>query len=50
MVIETSALAAENVSTAFETLLNAVAETRASIIGDGRDSKRCLKLNDPTIA
>ena len=48
MFIETSAIAAENVSTAFEELLNAVSEVR-STNHDQRDSKHCLKLNDPEL-
>ena len=44
MFVETSAIAAENDTTAFDELLNAVAETRDNLIGGGghRLSKDCL--------
>ena len=51
MFVETSAFASTNVTTAFETLLNAISETRQRQGGSyGMDkSKACLKLHDPDL-
>ena len=52
MFFETSAFASENVSAAFETLLNNISEVKKRNYANGQivdKSRKCLKLNDPEL-
>ena len=56
MFIETSALAAENVSLAFEELLNSISDIKQQKMNERfadnyqlNESRACLKLNDPEL-
>ena len=53
LFIETSAFTSSNVSTAFETLLNAINEVRQRMQATGKynieQQKKCLKLHDPDL-
>tara|TARA_B110000305_G_C19142876_1_gene494343 strand:+ start:526 stop:714 length:189 start_codon:yes stop_codon:yes gene_type:complete len=53
MFIETSAFASENVTSAFETLLNAISEVQQKMQSQGKNnleqSRQCLRLHDPEL-
>ena len=53
MFIETSAFGSDNVTTAFEELMNAVSDVRQTMIKAGKNpmehSRAVLKLHDPEL-
>ena len=53
MFIETSAFASENVTSAFETLLNAISDVQQKMQSQGKNnleqSRQCLRLHDPEL-